>query len=248
MWDGFRCLAVVPARGGSKGIPRKNLRQVGGRSLIAWAGALTAALPWLDAAILTTDDEEIAAEGRACNLDVPFLRPAELASDEATGLVAWQHAWRGAEAHYGMPFELSILLQPTTPLRRAVDVETTLRTLVDGGYDVATTVAPVPGHFVTRKQLRIEADGSLSPLTGEPLLSNRQDAGAAYYRTGACYAAWRRTVVEEGRLMDGRCAAVTIEAYTPNIDEEHDLLLADAMAREGWTLAAHDPKAKEEEP
>ncbi len=241
MWEAHRCLGIIPARGGSKGIPRKNLRQVGGRSLIGWAASTVASLPWLDAAVLSTDDEEIAAEGRAFGLDVPFMRPHELANDQASGVSAWQHAWKAAEDHYGKRFELSILLQPTTPLRRRADVEATLSALTEGDYRAATTVAPVPGHFAYQKQMKIGKDGSLQPLVGQTVQSNRHNSVASYYRTGACYAAWRQTVVEKGLLMEEGCAAVLIEPFTPNIDNVYELLLADAMVRAGWSSEDGDP-------
>ena len=117
-WQGRKVLAVVPARGGSKGIPRKNLCKVGGMSLIAHAARTARALDWIDRAVLSTDDEEMADEGRRHGLEVPFLRPAELASDTASGVDVWRHAWLESERHYGCRFDLSVLLQPTTPLRR----------------------------------------------------------------------------------------------------------------------------------
>ena len=91
-WDGLSVLAIVPARGGSKGVPRKNLREVGGLSLIGWAAKTIADLPWIDQGVLSTDDVEMAEEGRLRGLEVPFLRPDELATDMADSVDMWQHA------------------------------------------------------------------------------------------------------------------------------------------------------------
>ena len=232
MWQGRRVLAVVPARGGSKGIPRKNLRQVAGRSLVAWAAGTSRDLPWVDAALLSTDDEEIAAEGERCGLAVPFLRPAELASDSATGVAAWRHAWLAAEAHWGHPFELSVYLQPTTPLRRPEEVTRTLTTLLAGPWRSATTVARVPGHFVPEKLLHIDRAGGLRfHHPAGAATSNRQGAESYYYRTGACYAAHRETVVERQQIVEEACAAVPVEGPVVNIDEPLDLFFADCLAR-----------------
>ena len=99
-WRNRSVLAVVPARGGSKGIPRKNLAQIGGKSLVAHAAGLVAELDWLDGAVLSTDDHEIAEEGVRHGLSVPFLRPPDLATDTARGVDTWRHAWLASEAFY----------------------------------------------------------------------------------------------------------------------------------------------------
>jgi CMP-N-acetylneuraminic acid synthetase len=115
----FKILAVVPARGGSKSIPRKNLAELGGRSLVARAGDVCMQLDFLDAAVLSTDDAEIANAGKASGLSVPFFRPPEFSGDSAGSLEMWQHAWKASEEAFGIHFDLSVLLEPTSPLRRA---------------------------------------------------------------------------------------------------------------------------------
>jgi CMP-N-acetylneuraminic acid synthetase len=146
MMEGRTVLAVVPARGGSKAIPRKNLKTVGGVSLVGRAAQVAAALPFIDAALISTDDPEIAAEAKAHGLEAPFMRPPELSGDTATSVDMWRHAWLAAEAHYGKRFDLSVLLEPTSPLRRPEDVERTLRALIDAGAPAAATVSPTPAH------------------------------------------------------------------------------------------------------
>ena len=232
-WRGRGVLAVVPARGGSKGIPRKNLCRVAGKSLIAHAAATVAALRWLDAAILSTDDAEIAREGSAHGLAVPFLRPAELASDTATGVDAWRHAWRASEAHYGRRFDCSILLQPTSPLRKPADVERTIDTMLAGGHQAAATVSRVPGHYVPQKLLRLE-NGILGFLDPEGARhSNRQSAPACYTRNGLCYAATREAVVDRGEIIERDCVAIVIDGFVVNIDERIDLEIAEMLAGSG---------------
>ena len=100
-YKGNSILAVIPARGGSKGIPRKNLSRLAGTTLVGHAARAAAALEWIDRAVLSTDDDEIAAEGRYSGLEVPFLRPPELAADMAGSIEMWQHAWRASEAFFG---------------------------------------------------------------------------------------------------------------------------------------------------
>ncbi|HFD14748.1 MAG TPA: acylneuraminate cytidylyltransferase family protein [Rhodospirillales bacterium] len=231
MWRDEAVLAVIPARGGSKGIPGKNLRRVGPWTLIEWTARLVRELPWIDRALLSTDDPEIAEEGRRVGLEVPFLRPAELATDTAAGVDVWRHAWLAAEALHGAPFPLSVYLQPTTPLRRPEEVTRTIDVLVAGGFAAATTVAPVPGHFLPEKILRLDARGCLHPFLDRPAVANRQEAPRYYWRTGAAYAARRRTVVEEGRILGPDCAGVVVETFTPNIDDPVDLDFAEFLHR-----------------
>lgn len=228
-WQGRRVLAVVPARGGSKGIPRKNLRHVGGRSLIAHCADLCAQLAWLDLAVLSTDDEEIAGEGRAHGLAVPFMRPAELAGDTATSVDMWRHAWLAAEAGHGK-FDLGILLEPTSPLRRVGDVESTLDLLLAEGAAAAATVSVAPGHFTPHKCLTVserQRIGFFLPQGGQHSL--RQSIPPFYYRNGLCYAVRRETLVERGHIIDEDCAAVVIRRPVVNIDEPFDLELAEFL-------------------
>lgn len=237
-WHGQTVLAVVPARGGSKGIPRKNLRLVGGRSLVAHAADTVKQLRWLDAAVLSTDDPEIAEEGTRSGLDVPFLRPAELASDNALGVDAWRHAWLASESYYGRRFDCSVLLQPTSPLRRPEDVEITLDRMLNGRHRAAATVSRVPGHYVPEKMLRID-NGILYFAHPEGAKhSNRQSAAPCYIRNGLCYAAVRNAVVVSRQIVERDCVAVITEGYVANIDEPIDLVVADYLAtRPGTNMA-----------
>lgn len=227
-WKGKSVLAVVPARGGSKGIPRKNLRTVGGVSLVGWAARTAAALPWLDAAVLSTDDEEIASEGRRVGLDVPFLRPAELASDSAGSAGMWRHAWLESERHFGRRFDLSVLLQPTTPLRRPEDVERTVAALVEGGHRAAMTVSPLSAHYAPQKCLTLGPDGRVAPAFGRDVPSVARQALPSYYwRNGNCYAVRRDTLVDDLHIVEDDCVAVVLDEFQINIDEPVELELAE---------------------
>lgn len=227
-------LAVIPARGGSKGIPRKNLAVVGGRSLIAHTAAVVAALPWLDAAVLSTDDAEIAAEGRAVGLAVPFLRPAELAGDAAAAAPAWKHAWEAAEAHWGRRFDLSVWLQPTSPLRTPDDVTATLAAMLAGGHAAAATVSRIPGHYTPEKTFVLDPAGVMRFYASDGARHvARQSIPDYWTRNGHCYAVRRATLVERGHIVEEDCRAVPIERFIVNIDDPVDLELAEwALARE----------------
>jgi CMP-N-acetylneuraminic acid synthetase len=225
---------VVPARGGSKGIPRKNLCKVGGFSLIAHAARTARALPFLDRAVLTTDDPEMAEEGRRHGLDVPFVRPAELATDTAHANAVWRHAWLESERHFGERFDASVLLQPTTPLRRPDEVERTVKALIEGGHHAATTVCRVPADFLPQRCLVLGGDGRLRFLDpAGPTTTRRQDAPALYYRDGTCYARTRESLVDEARDVEDDCAGVVIDHFVVNIDEPFELELAEFVLARG---------------
>jgi CMP-N-acetylneuraminic acid synthetase len=228
-FEGQSVLAVVPARGGSKSIPRKNLVKLGGLSLVARAAELSKRLAWLDAAILSTDDDEIAAEGRAHGLDVPFMRPAELAGDFATSVDMWKHAWTAAEQYYHRRFDISILLEPTSPLRLPDEVTQTVTALLAGNHKAAVTVSPAPAHFTPEKCLTVSNGlvGFYHPAGASHSL--RQSIPRYYFRNGICYAVKRSTLLEEGRIFCNDTAAVIIERPVVNIDEPFDIELADFL-------------------
>jgi CMP-N-acetylneuraminic acid synthetase len=228
MIDGLTVLAVVPARGGSKSIPRKNLKTVGGVSLVGRAAQVAAALPFVDAALISTDDAEIAAEAKAHGLDAPFMRPPELSGDTATSVDMWRHAWLAAEAHYGKRFDLSVLLEPTSPLRRPQDVERTLLALIEAGAPAAATVSPMPAHYTPHKTLKINEKGEIEfYLQDGAKHSLRQGIPAYYHRNGLCYAVTRDHLVDKGCIIDRGAIAVVIDRPVVNIDDMFELELAE---------------------
>jgi CMP-N-acetylneuraminic acid synthetase len=229
-FEGRAALAVVPARGGSRGIPRKNLCKLGGLSLVARAARVARALPWLDCALLSTDDAEIAEEGRRAGLEVPFLRPPELSGDRATAIDTWRHAWLAAEAHHGRSFELGVLLEPTSPLRRPEDVTRTAQALLAAGTLGAFTVSRTPGHFTPERTLCVGDDGRVRPFLPDGLsYTARQAIPPRYHRNGLAYAATRRGVVEAGAALWEDCVAVVIDRPVANVDEPIDLEWAEYL-------------------
>lgn len=237
MYEGLSVLAVVPARGGSKSIPRKNLAPVGGTSLVGRAGALAASIDWIDEAVISTDDDEILAEAIAHGLDAPFVRPADLASDTAKSVDMWRHAWLASEAHYGRRFDLSVLLEPTSPLRSADDLARTVAALVGGKHAAAATVSPTPAHFTPHKTLTVDGEGRIGfYLEGGQRFALRQSIPRYYHRNGLCYAVRRATLVDHRTILEVDCAAVVVERPLVNIDEPFELELAEFLLhREGRT-------------
>jgi CMP-N-acetylneuraminic acid synthetase len=228
----FKILAVIPARGGSKGIPRKNLCQVAGISLVGHAAKVAQSLEWIDRTILSTDDEEIAREGQKYGLEVPFMRPAELASDTARSHDVWKHVWLTSEKHFKEHYDISVLLEPTSPLRRPEDITLTVVALMESNCDAASTVSRAPAHFTPHKCLTLAENGIIGFYhPNGRQFSIRQEIPPYYFRNGICYALKRHTLLEKGLILEENCKGVIITRPIVNIDDKHDLEYAEFLFR-----------------
>jgi CMP-N-acetylneuraminic acid synthetase len=204
-------LALVPARGGSKGLPGKNLRPLAGRSLIARAAAVARESGVVDRAVLSTDSAAIAEEGRQAGLEVPFLRPAALATDESPMLEVIRHALDMLAAGGWSP-EIVVLLQPTSPLRTPAHVRAAVELLRSSGADSVASVVEVPQHLSPDYVMRIE-HGALHTFLPEGVaVTRRQDARRAYVRDGTVYAFWRKTLVDQQSIYGAHCRPLVIPA------------------------------------
>jgi CMP-N-acetylneuraminic acid synthetase len=222
----LQTLIVIPARGQSKGIPRKNVRQIGGRPLLQYTAETALAVTRAASVVLTTDDEEIATIGRQCGLRVPFLRPAELARDDTPTLPVVQHAVHWLE-RAGERYDAICLLQPTCPLRRPEDVDACIELLESSRADAVVTVLPVPWRHNPHWVYFRAPNGALRLSTGEAEpIPRRQSLPPAYHRAGSVYVT-RRDVVMDGNSLYGRDLRGLV------IDEQDfvDLDTADDWAR-----------------
>jgi CMP-N-acetylneuraminic acid synthetase len=231
MIDGRRVLAVCPARGGSKGIPRKNLRPFLGVPLVARVGHLVREIPLIDRAVVSTDDPEIAEVAKAAGLDAPFVRPAALSGDRVADAPVLVHALEATERIDGVRYDVVLMLQPTSPLRRAEDVVGTLRRLVDGDWDAVWSVSPSDSKAHPLKQLVVEA-GRLDfwDPKGAAIVA-RQELTPVYHRNGVAYAISRRCLVETGSILGARTGAYVIPGEMVSIDTLWDLELAELLYR-----------------
>lgn len=196
----MRVLGLIPARGGSKGIPGKNIRLLGGRPLLAWTAEAALASRRLSRVVLSTDDEGISEAGRRCGLDVPFLRPAELARDDTPTLPVVRHALETLEDG----FDAVCLLQPTSPFRRAEDIDACIAMLEERGLDAVVSVLPVPAEHNPHWVYFEDGAGLLRLATGEDQpIPRRQELPPAFHRDGSVYVT-RRDVVMQGSLYGRR--------------------------------------------
>jgi CMP-N,N'-diacetyllegionaminic acid synthase len=184
-------LGVITARGGSKGIPGKNLKLLGGRPLIAYTIDAARESGVLDRLILSTDDPAIADMARALGCEVPFLRPPELARDDTPHLPVLQHAVEWLSANDSYRPDLVMILQPTSPLRRAEHLREAVALAQTSGADSVVGVSEVPVHYHPLRTLRVDADGTAALfVSGEPVRrrdQRRQDLPPVWAMNGAIY-------------------------------------------------------------
>jgi CMP-N-acetylneuraminic acid synthetase len=226
-YKGYNILAVIPARGGSKGIPRKNLCKFDGVSLVARAVRITKSLTWIDKVVLSTDDREIAEEGRKYGAEVPFLRPSKLAGDTSKSVDVWRHALIEAEKYYNTSFKISILLEPTSPFREPRHVEEVVKKLVVGGYDSVLTVSETDSKNHPLKQMVIkDKHVGYYEEVGRSIIA-RQQLTPVYHRNGVAYAIMRKCLVEQKTIIGPNTSAVVIDGPLVNIDTEFDFKLAE---------------------
>ena len=187
-------LGVIPARGGSKSIPRKNLAVVAGRSLLAWTVAAAHDSATLTRTVLSTDDDEIARAGLELGLEVPFMRSPELAADDTPIVPVLLHLLRTLADDDQYRSDVVVLLQPTSPLRTAAHIDQAVQRLIDTGADTIVSVVPVPHQFNPASVMQ-EVDGRLMPFGSGPLVLRRQDKPLLYARNGPAVVAVRAPVL-----------------------------------------------------
>lgn len=227
----MRVLGVIPARGGSKGIPRKNIRLLGGKPLIAWTIEAARQSRLLTRVILSTEDEEIAAVGRQWGVEVPFLRPAELAQDDTPTLPVVLHALRELE-HRGEKYDAVCLLQPTAPLRKPEWIDGCIRLLEETGADAVVTVCRIPEEYHPWWALLRDGEGWLMFSHGRSIPARRQDLPPAYHREGSVYVTRRRVLMEDGSLYGKKLEGWEVSRdETVNLDSEEDWRRAEQALR-----------------
>ncbi len=228
-----RTLALVTARGGSKGLPGKNLRPLLGRPLIAWTIEAARAVPELraDDIIVSTDAPDIAAAARRAGARVPFIRPALLAADDASSLAVALHALDWCAAHDGVVYDTLLLLQPTSPLRTGAHLRDALACYAASDADALMSVTDAiesPFHMYVR-----DATGALMPvLPPSQRPHRRQDLPSCWVENGAVYITNVAALRETGRFTGTRCVPFEMSRdASVDIDSLEDFHRAEALIR-----------------
>ena len=226
-------LAVVPARGGSRGVPRKNIRALGDHPLLAYTIAAGRASSRVTDLVVSTEDPEIAEVAQAYGAEV-IERPGELATDEAPTAPVIQHAIEQVETATGRTYDYVLTLQPTTPFRRGWDIDAAvdlLEATPDPDASVTSVARIFDAHPVRVK--RLEGDRLLPYIAGDDLPTRRQDLPPAYLRNGAIYLAHRHTVTGGSVWGSPELPYEMPPERSVNIDEPLDFLLAEAVITAG---------------
>lgn len=222
-----RILGVIPARGGSKGIPGKNLHKISGKPLIQYTIEASKGSKLLSEFIISTDNEEIADFSQSIGGNVPFVRPSRLSTDKALSLPVILHALEFMESSIGNKYDIVVMLQPTTPLRNYKDIDGALSILLDGQADSVISVTEVGGYHPLRMKRII--DGRLINYIEQGVedMRPRQDLPPVYIRNGAIYAAYREVLVDNNSFSGNDCYAYNMPPErSVNIDTLDDLTLA----------------------
>jgi CMP-N,N'-diacetyllegionaminic acid synthase len=228
-------LAVVPARGGSRGVPRKNIRSLGAHPLLAYTVAAGRASDRVTDLVVSTEDPEIGEVARSYGAEV-IERPTELATDEAPTAPVIQHAMALVEASTGRTYDYVLTLQPTTPFRRGWDIDAAVD-LLERAPNPDSSVTSVVRIFDAHPERvkRLEGDRLLPYIVGDDRPTRRQDLPPAYLRNGAIYLAHRRTVTGGSVWGNPEIAYEMPPERSVNIDEPLDFLLAEAVVRANLT-------------
>jgi N-acylneuraminate cytidylyltransferase len=228
----FRAIGFIFARGGSKGVPGKNIKMLSGKPLIAYSIQVALACPSLETVFVSTDDENIAAVASEYGAEIPFVRPPELATDSAPEWLAWRHAIEWVQRERG-DFDAMVSLPATSPFRNVEDVESCIALLKgDAKTDAVITVkeADRSPYF---NMVTLDGEGYANVVI-KPAgkISRRQDAPSVYDVTTVAYAARPKFVMTADRLFDGNIRTVIVPPDRAlDIDTPHDFMLAEAIAQ-----------------
>lgn len=227
-----KVLGIIPARGGSKGLPRKNIQPLNGKPLIAWSIEAGKASRYVDTLMVSTDDEEIAGIARQWGAEVPFLRPAELATDTTPSFDVIRHAvefYRRQERH----FAYLVLLEPTSPLRETSDIDESLEKLsrhaeADAVVSICQAEAVHPRFLVA-----LDEKGFLRPYEeGKNPVVRRQDLTPVYFFEGTIYAARTDAYLARQTFYTEKTLSHVVPRWkSPEVDDLYDLIMIEAVLK-----------------
>jgi len=223
----MKIVAIIPARGGSKGIPRKNIKELCGKPLIAYIIETALRVEELDRVIVSTEDKEIAEVAKKCGAEVPFMRPEELARDETPTLPVLQHAVKYLEEKENYKPDIIVLLYATSPLLKHERVSEAIKLLKARGFDSVLSVVEDRGHYWIKRGEDYER---LYPK----VLKNRQFTEPLLKENGAIYLCKRDLLMEENTMVGGKIGFLKMQKEESiDIDEPLDFEITEFFMRRG---------------
>ena len=227
MINGKSILAIIPARGGSKGIPRKNIKMLAGKPLIAWTIEEAKKSKYIDRLILSSEDDEIISVAKEWGCEVPFKRPIELAQDNTPGVEPVIHAINTLTEKY----DYVCLLQPTSPLRKVEHIDGCIEKCINNNAESCVSVSEVDKHPYWMYE--IDNEDLLIPLLDGKNVSRRQDLPRGYALNGAVYVSRYNQILEQKKFVTkGTISYVMDKRSSIDIDEQIDFNLCDLIIRE----------------
>jgi CMP-N-acetylneuraminic acid synthetase len=228
----MKILGIIPARGGSKGVPEKNIRLLNGKPLLAFTSEVALQSAFLSRVILSSDDQSIIAVAKANGIDVPFVRPADLAHDAAPTIGVLQHAlnWFSGQQIF---FDAVCLLQVTSPFRSVGFLDAAISKFVESGCDSLVSVQKVPHEYNPHWTFEADGYGNLKIATGESkIIPRRQELPIAYHRDGSIYITKTKVIQQQQSLYGNSTAFIESPAETyVNIDTLADWQRAEEIAK-----------------
>jgi CMP-N,N'-diacetyllegionaminic acid synthase len=237
MIDGKRVLSAIPARGGSRGLPGKNTRMLCGKPLIAWSIDQARASKYVDETMVTTDSEEIAEIARDFGASVPFLRPAELATDTATTFSAIKHTLEHYLCNWNQNFDYLVLMEPTSPLREPDDIDNMLEALEaeSSEFDGIVSIGEISEHPSIAKRVVGGCLESFFPDVKQT--TYRQANASAFFPYCVAYIVKVKTLLLEETFYPKRCTCYCIKRYQNyEIDDLYDFLCVERVMKHEWRL------------
>ncbi len=225
-----KILGVIPARGGSKSVPHKNLAPLNGKPMMVYTIEAAQNSQLMTHFVVSSEDEKIIQVARQYGAPAPFIRPAEFATDEAPSLPVVQHAVREMESRLDIVFDYVVMLQATSPLRTGADIDTALEKLIRTGADSVVSVVRIAHHHPARMRF-IEDDLLVQlPMGEQKELQRRQDLPPVYIRNGAIFATRREVVMEKNSFL-GKVSRPYLmpESRSANVDTKFDFLVVEVM-------------------
>ncbi len=229
MYKDYTILALIPARGGSKGIPGKNIKEFNGRPLIAYTIAAARRSKYIDSVVVTTDSQKIASIAMEYGAEAPFLRPVELAQDGSKTIDAIVHARDAMEA-LGRHHDVVVTLQPTSPLRRSEEIDRALEAFFSHGELGLASVSEVTENPVLTR--RLDRSGVLHPILSMPSTVRRQDMPRFWHIDGAVYVNRSSDLTTETSLNDNPIGYIMPRLRSSDIDDIEDFQHAEEIMRE----------------
>ncbi len=225
MYKNKSILAIIPARGGSKGIPKKNLQKINGIPLVCLAGLCAKQISQIDRVIISTDCNEISSVSREYGLDIPFKRPKKISNNSTKDIDVLIHGLVKTEKIDKKKYDVVVFLQPTSPLRTPNQVLNCIKLLIKNNYDSVWSVSETPGKFHPFKQLKINKHDTLKYYLSEGnKMLPRQQLKQSYHVNGIAYVLTRECILDQKTRLGNKTGAFLIREKYVNIDTNYDLI------------------------